>query len=215
MRTDALIDALARGPVAPAGPGPVLRLLLATAAGATITLAALLAGLGVRPDLGLAAATGLFWLKLGFPALLASFALSATARLGRPAARGPAVATLSIATLLLAVEVAAGASVAAAAPGDRATIVLGETAWACVASIAVLSLPPLAALVLALRGLAPTRLRAAGTAAGAAAGAVAAAAYALHCHEATLPFLATWYVLGIAVPAALGAVLGPRVLRWS
>ena len=68
--------------------------------------------------------------------------------------------------------------------------------------------------MLALRGLAPTRPRAAGVAAGPAAGAIAASAYALHCDESTLPFLATWYVLGVAVPATLGA-LGPRLLRWS
>ncbi|MGH7340450.1 MAG: NrsF family protein, partial [Candidatus Rokuibacteriota bacterium] len=28
------------------------------------------------------------------------------------------------------------------------------------------------------------------------------------------PFLATWYVLGMLVPTALGAILGPLVLRW-
>jgi hypothetical protein len=28
------------------------------------------------------------------------------------------------------------------------------------------------------------------------------------------PFLATWYVLGILIPAILGALLGPRLLRW-
>ena len=29
-----------------------------------------------------------------------------------------------------------------------------------------------------------------------------------------LPFVATWYTLGIALTAALGALLGPRLLRW-
>ena len=28
------------------------------------------------------------------------------------------------------------------------------------------------------------------------------------------PFLAVWYVLGMLVPTALGALVGPRVLRW-
>jgi hypothetical protein len=52
-------------------------------------------------------------------------------------------------------------------------------------------------------------------AAGALAGAIAAAAYALHCNEMALPFLAIWYVLGIAVPTVLGALLAPRWLRWA
>jgi hypothetical protein len=32
--------------------------------------------------------------------------------------------------------------------------------------------------------------------------------------ELTAPFLAVWYVSGIAVPVLVGAVLGPRLLRW-
>ena len=66
----------------------------------------------------------------------------------------------------------------------------------------------------ALRGLAPTRLRAAGMVAGGLAGAAAALVYAVHCNEMALPFLAVWYVLGMFVPAALGAAAGPRFLRW-
>jgi len=97
----------------------------------------------------------------------------------------------------------------------RSRRVLGHSALPCVALIAMLSLPILAALFAALRSLAPTRLRAAGAAAGALAGGIAAAAYALHCIEMTLPFVAVWYVLGMAVPAALGALLAPRWLRWA
>ena len=66
----------------------------------------------------------------------------------------------------------------------------------------------------ALRELAPTRLRLAGAAAGALAGGAGAAVYALHCPEFGAPFLAVWYVLGMALPVAAGAWLGPRVLRW-
>ena len=35
-----------------------------------------------------------------------------------------------------------------------------------------------------------------------------------HCVELTAPFLAVWYVSGIALPVLAGAVLGPRLLRW-
>jgi hypothetical protein len=28
------------------------------------------------------------------------------------------------------------------------------------------------------------------------------------------PFLAIWYLLGMLIPTALGALLGPRLLRW-
>ena len=66
----------------------------------------------------------------------------------------------------------------------------------------------------ALRGLAPTQLRLAGLAAGLLAGGVGAIGYALSCTEVGLPFVATWYSLGIALTGALGALLGPRLLRW-
>jgi hypothetical protein len=29
-----------------------------------------------------------------------------------------------------------------------------------------------------------------------------------------LPFVAVWYVAGMMIPTALGALLGPRLLRW-
>jgi hypothetical protein len=38
--------------------------------------------------------------------------------------------------------------------------------------------------------------------------------YALHCPELAAPFLAIWYLLGMLIPTAIGAWLGPRPLRW-
>jgi hypothetical protein len=69
-------------------------------------------------------------------------------------------------------------------------------------------------LIGAIRGLAPVRLRLAGAAAGLTAGGLAAAIYSLHCPESAAPFVAIWYTLGILLPAAVGAVAGPRLLRW-
>jgi hypothetical protein len=83
-----------------------------------------------------------------------------------------------------------------------------------VLSVSALSLPLFAAGFITLRHFAPTRPVLAGLAAGALAGGVAAAVYALHCTEMALPFLGTWYVVGMAMPALAGALLGPRLLRW-
>ena len=65
-----------------------------------------------------------------------------------------------------------------------------------------------------LRGRAPTRLGLGCAAGGLFAGGVAAAAYGLHCPETAALFVVTWYTLGIALSAALGALLGPWALRW-
>ena len=58
------------------------------------------------------------------------------------------------------------------------------------------------------------RLRAAGAAAGLGAGAWAATIYCLHCPEASALFVLTWYSLGILLATAIGALVGPRFLRW-
>lgn len=65
-----------------------------------------------------------------------------------------------------------------------------------------------------MRSLAPTRLHSAGFAAGFLAGAVGAASYALVCSEASVTFVAVWYMLGIALTGLLGALLGQPALRW-
>ena len=46
------------------------------------------------------------------------------------------------------------------------------------------------------------------------AGAIGALVYLLYCPEMAPPFLLVWYTLGMLLPAALGALVGPRVLRW-
>lgn len=80
--------------------------------------------------------------------------------------------------------------------------------------IVLLSVPIFAAVFLALRQLAPTHPCRTGACAGALSGVAGAMIYAFHCPETALPFMAIWYVAGIAVPLSAGAWLGPRVLRW-
>jgi hypothetical protein len=108
---------------------------------------------------------------------------------------------------------AAVALIGADAP-DRAALILGQTAKVCSMRITWISVPLFIAFVWVVKGLAPTRLRLAGAACGLAAGAVGALAYTLHCPELAAPFLGIWYVVGMLVPTVVGALLGPRLLRW-
>jgi hypothetical protein len=91
---------------------------------------------------------------------------------------------------------------------------MGNSWQSCSVSILVLSSPVLAALLWALRQLAPTRPGLTGAAAGMMAGSVAATLYSLHCTESTFPFFTAWYGGGIVAAGALGALIGPRLLRW-
>ena len=214
MKTDALISMLALGDPRVA-PGAVARRLGTTVSAAlTLAVLAVLAALGPRQDMAAAAQLPMFWAKLVVPLTLGLLSFAAVRRLASPGQRpGPAAALA--AALLAMLWTLAALDVGAHPAAARAGLILGSSALPCVALIALLSLPILAALFVALRSLAPTRLRAAGAAAGALAGGVAAAAYALHCNEMALPFVAIWYVVGMAVPAVLGALLAPRWLRWS
>ena len=65
-----------------------------------------------------------------------------------------------------------------------------------------------------MKGLAPTRPALAGAASGLLAGALGALVYALHCPEMAAPFLGIWYLLGMLIPAVVGAMVGPLLLRW-
>ena len=38
--------------------------------------------------------------------------------------------------------------------------------------------------------------------------------YASHCPELSPMFVLVWYTLGVLIPAGVGAVLGPWLLRW-
>ena len=101
-----------------------------------------------------------------------------------------------------------------APPQERLGLIFGRTWLGCAFSISFIASPVFVGLMWALRGLAPTRPALAGACAGLLAAAVGALVYALHCPEVEAPFLAVWYVLGLLIPTALGASLGPKLLRW-
>src|SRR5436190_413291 len=96
----------------------------------------------------------------------------------------------------------------------RMAVWMGHAAMVCPWRIVAIAGPVFILLIWAMRGLAPTRLTAAGAAAGLLAGALGASVYELFCRETGAAFVATWYTLGIAACAAVGAILGPRLLRW-
>lgn len=213
MKTDELISLLAAGPVAVEPDAASRRFVAALgwgAFGATLLMAVLL---GVRPDLAEASTLPMFWMKLGFPGALAAGALFAAMRLSMPGMRLGRL-TGALAAPVVAIWALAALSLARAAPGEREALFLGSTWDLCPGYIALLSLPVFAAVLWAMKGLAPTRLPLAGAASGLLAGAIAALVYALHCPEMEAPFLATWYLLGILLPTAAGALIGPAVLRW-
>jgi len=215
MKTDDLINMLASGPDvrAPAPALPMRRIVMIVSCGLLVSTAMMMAFLGIRPDLAEVTTLPAFWLKIAFVVALAWAGRIATARLSSPGARTGLLPVLIAAPVLL-IWIVALISLMNAAPDDRAQLFWGSTWRVCSFLIAALSLPIFAAILKVMRGLAPTRLRLAGAAAGFAAGAAAAVVYCLHCPEIEAPFIGFWYLLGILIPAGIGALIGPRVLRW-
>jgi hypothetical protein len=213
MKTDDLVAMLANGPVAAPRRAASRRLGLALLAGLPISFLILFAGYGVRRDLVHALSWPMFWVKVLFPLCIAAAGFVMVQRLARP---GVVVRRAWIGAALPVLGVWALAVIAwfAVPAEDRMPSLMGQSWRICALSIGLMALPVFAAALVALKGLAPTQPALAGAAAGALAGGVGAAVYALHCMELTAPFLAVWYVSGIVVPVLVGAVLGPRLLRW-
>jgi len=213
MQTDHLISLLTQhaGPASRATPWRALGLPLTAATG--LALAGGLALLGAVPASDFVTLAP--WIKLAYTGTLALALGAAAFRAGLPGRRWQAPlklaggAGLVMAVLALATWLATPAAL-------RADIVLGSGgSWTtCAAKVALLALPALGAGLVALRRLAPTSLTAAGALVGGAAGACGAFAYAFTCPESSPAYVAIWYSAGIAACAGLGALAGPRLLRW-
>lgn len=213
MKTDDLVTMLATGAGA-VRPNQAAR-RYATGVGWGAVGAAILMGilLGVRPDLAAALTRSMIWVKFAFVASLAAVSWVAAMRLSRPGVQlGWALSGLG--APLLAMWLLAAFELTRADAARRAALFFGETADSCPLLIALLAVPVFVAVMWAMKGLAPTRLRLAGAAGGLLSGAVGALVYSLHCPESAAAFIGFWYPLGMLIPAAVGAVLGPRLLRW-
>jgi hypothetical protein len=211
MKTERLIRLLATG----AGSAPralvARRLAPVLAAALPASAVASIAAFGLIPPAMWASAAP--WIKLGYAAGLAACCAWLVARLARPAAPIGAAAYALVA-VVVAMLLLGAAELALAPRAEQYSYLVGQSAARCPWAILALSIPALAGVMWALRGLAPTRLRLAGFCAGLLAGAIGAAGYALSCAEQSAAFVAVWYSLGIALCGLLGAALGGRILRW-
>jgi hypothetical protein len=189
------------------------RYILGIAAGSLIAFLLMSGALHVNPAITHDAAHRAFWVREAFCAALGALSVLALARLARPGNRlglWPA----GIAVVVSTMWILAARALWSAAPQSRVHLLMGTTAGVCPFLIVLLAAPLFVALVWVLRDLAPTRLRWAGASAGFAAGSLGALVYSLHCPELAPPFIGTWYLLGMLIPTGIGALLGPRVLRW-
>ena len=214
MQTDDLIAVLTED-VRPVAPGLVQRRLLTFGAtGLFGTVALMLVWMPPRPDLVQAMGGLFYWEKSLYTLSFAVAGMFAIERLARPDGTAPAISrrVVTVAAALMAAAAVVGLMLTA--PALWMHMWMGDSARVCSVRILVLAVPVLATTLMATRSLAPTRLRAAGFAAGLLSGGLSATVYALHCPESTALFVLSWYSLGVLACGAVGALLGPVVLRW-
>lgn len=212
MMTDALIRA--RTTDAQVRPSPARIAAVGLPVAVVVALAAFWMTLGIRDDLVP---------SLGVPESLLRFVLTGASGLigvrmafvlARPEGRGlvrlwplAALALVSGAALLWAWFVTPS--------GGRQMALVGKTMVTCLVTIPILSIFPVAAILVALHRGATTAPALVGFAAGIGGSGLWAMVYALHCTEDGPLFYVTWYGLAMAAVTVAATRLGTRLLPWS
>jgi hypothetical protein len=212
METEQLIRTLAADNMHRARPvGFVLGLGLLAAA--PVSLAMFLSKLGVRPDVMTAIHNPFFGLKFVVTLALAIAAIAVSLHLSRPEVSLKGWWWL----LLIPVSILAAGIASEMMMPQRVPMMvrlIGSNSRICMTAIPLMSLPLLAGALIGLRHGATTRPAAAGAIAGLLSAGLAATLYASHCTDDSPLFVATWYPIGIALVAGVGALVGSKVLRF-
>jgi hypothetical protein len=213
MKTDDLVALLSTN-LEPVDRKAIVRTLyVAIAAAAIAALGIAFAGLGFRPDLTTTRALIFLAVKVAFAIGVAGLSLAYLTRLARPGGERKTFPLL-VAVPFLVIVVLAAISLGSAPRAHWERMIVGDQWLECLLSIPVIAIVPFAVSIWAVRKGAPTNLSRAGAFAGLIAGGISAMAYALHCTDDSLPFIAVWYSGTIALCTLAGAALGPRLLRW-
>jgi len=186
---------------------------IAILVGAAASLLAVVFVLGVRTDLNEMHAQNFVFAKLAFSLSVVILASHYLVKYIRPGGEFRARFALTVLPFLAAMIVAA-ISLAAAPRAHWESMVFGSYWLECLIAIPTVAILPFVAIMWAVRLAAPTDLLRTGALAGLVAGGVSATAYALHCMDDLLPFVALWYGGTIVLCTIAGAALGPRLLRW-
>ena len=211
MQTETLVDVLAADTVIPWKLEQSIRLALI--AGNIIAGIMFFGGIGFRPDIVFAMGTSRFLVKFAVTLPLALTATAAMLRAAQPGAsfgvRGWALAISPI--ILMSAVLIEIVTVPPLLWGSR---MIGTHAQNCLTLIPLLSIGPLACILLALRKGASTRPGLAGAIAGLAASGIAATFYATNCTDDSPLFVVAWYPLAIGFVTLIGCLVGRRLLRF-
>lgn len=212
MKTSEFIDVLSRN-VEPARHVDLGKsLAIALALGLAVAFGVMLVVVGQRPDVLSTANLGYLGLKVGLALAVMTTSFVVLDRLAGPGGeRLRLLPYLSI--LLVAILVGGGIALALLASPTRMAMP-GMHPLVCILCIPLFAIVPFAAIIFVLRQSAPTDLRRAGAIAGLLAGGAGSAVYAFHCPDDSVLFVTAWYGAALTFCTFVGALVGPRLLRW-
>jgi hypothetical protein len=213
MKTDQLIDMLSTN-IEPVKEGRLKRSLVwALVVGSAAAFCLMLTTVGLRTGVTEGFVPGYLTIKLLFTLSLIGVGATLLERLMRPGQDGRKL--FAFVFLPFFIVVCAGvASMVFGQPMAWGRMMLGMHWATCLLCIPLFAVVPFAALIWALRNGAPTNLTRTGAIAGLVAGALGATAYAFHCPDDSVPFIAIWYGTLVALCGLIGATFGPWLLRW-
>jgi hypothetical protein len=211
MKTSSLIDLLASDQLPSGLPAATWRKAVGTAL--VLTVSMVVGGWGLHADLQGLLHSASFQFKNLWVLALALCSGGLLWRHARPAQRD-GYGMHGIGLALLAMALMGAITLWQAEPPARWNLLMGQSWWSCSLSIALISLPWLAVWMLYLRQMAPTHPTLSGASAGFLSGALATGLYTLHCSETSYAFFGVWYAAGMGLSSLIGAILGPRLLRW-
>ena len=213
MKTDQLIDMLSTN-VEPVKSGQLGKTLAwGLVIGGAASFCVMFATVGLRTEATGVSHMGYLALKVLFMLSVIGMGTGLLIKLIRPGQDGRKLFRLMFLPFLAAGF--AGIVALALEPSAAWDRMILGTQWAmCLFCIPLFAIVPFSVLIWALRKGAPTNLKRTGAIAGLVAGALGATAYAFHCPDNSLPFIAIWYGAMVVLCGWVGAWLGPRLLRW-
>ena len=213
MKTEELIDLLSTN-IEPVDTQKVDRTLqMAIVAGLVLAFLTCIVTLGVRPDLNNPGVFGFLLVKIGFGVVVTILGWHLLLKHARPG--GENHSRIFLTGVPFAALMALAAVNLISVPASHwGHMIMGERWLGCLLAIPIIAVVPFAVITWAVRMAAPTNLLRTGALAGLVAGGISAVAYALHCPDDSLPFVALWYGGTIVLCTLAGAVLGPRLLHW-
>lgn len=213
MNTNELIQLLSSKPLEKPPLRFSLRISGAVIIGGSISFLLLTFILGIRPELLQEIKLPEFWIKFCFALALVGVGLIATTKTSRPGKQKTHYFHAVITPIMVMWLIGTWFGIQ---PNSASLLesIEGSTWQACSLLIALLSTPIFIAVFWSLKSMAPVRPRLTGFMAGLFSGGISACIYCLHCPELSPIFVGVWYLIGMLIPATMGAILGKKFLNW-